>query len=109
MGSKGASGGPAQGTLCDEAYLDPLIQRRGNAPQHGDRMAVIIGVLKAANSRGGRSHKFGECSLRKTGPGAQARDLAGNVRIGALFLQGGQPVGAAGVVTFVNDRQGITG
>jgi hypothetical protein len=43
--------------------LDPFVQSRGNAPGHRQGMALIVGVPKAANDRGGGADLPGERTL----------------------------------------------
>ncbi len=43
----------------DEANLNALVERGGDASEHRKRVTLVIGVFKARDDRGGRPHELG--------------------------------------------------
>ena len=60
----------------NEANFDSVIQRIRDPAQHCKGVALIVGVLKAANDRRCGSDEFGKLSLGEARPGPQLENLA---------------------------------
>src|SRR5713101_8186072 len=73
----------------NEADLDPFVERRGNAPQHRQRVALVVVVLEPRDDGGCGVHPGSEL-LRQLGLGAQLVHLASDLGAGAGFLKLGQ-------------------
>src|SRR6266568_148767 len=81
-----------------KADFDALLHCRGDAPEHGQGVALVVCVLQPANYRGSRPHQLGKLALRQAALGAKSVDLACNVVIGARFFKLGDSLRPAFVV-----------
>ena len=73
----------------------------GNAAQHRQRVALVVGVLETADYGGGSSHSLGEVTLAQGGlcpePVKQRRDLG----VEQVHLVDGPPLGIVPDMTVV--------
>src|SRR5260370_41565102 len=70
-----------------KADFGALLHCRGDAPEHGQGVAVVVCVLQPADYRGCCPHQLGKLALRQAALGAKSVDLARNVVIGARFFK----------------------
>ncbi len=75
---------PRRPARVNEAKFDALVQRAGDAPEHRQRMPLVIGVFQPANHGSGRADEFCELLLREARALAEFVNLARNrvVRLG---------------------------
>src|ERR1019366_8054445 len=73
----------------NEADFDALAEGGGDAAQHGERMALVVGVLKAADDGGGGADPLSELTLGEPRGGPHTVDQAGDVDLSfGLFVFG---------------------
>src|ERR1017187_5515352 len=65
-GSGSAMSRRSQSLPGQEPNLNTLVERFGYALEHGERVPLVVGILKAANGRFGRVHPVGQLLLRET-------------------------------------------
>lgn len=82
------SGSVKGGLAGNETNLDALIQGGGDPLEHGQRMALIVRILQPADDRSGGADQVGQGPLTEAGCLPQVVNLAGDFRVGPLFLEG---------------------
>ncbi len=92
------SGSVEAGLARDEANLDALIQDGGDPLEHGQRMPLIVRILQPADDRIGGADQVGQGPLTEAGGLPQGIYLAGDFRVGPLFLEGGLAFRPVGIV-----------
>ena len=65
----------------------------GDPAEHGERVAVVVGVLQAADDRRGGPDPRGRLALGEPGLGPEPVDLAGDLGVGDGPFEGGDPLG----------------
>lgn len=83
--------------------LDAPVQRRGDAIEHRQRVAFIIGVFEAANDRRSGANHPCQLPLAKTGLGPQGDDFTRNLISGPCPLQFGKPSRLTFVIAAMKD------
>src|ERR1019366_5525329 len=82
----------------NEADFDALAEGGGDAAQHGERMALVVGVLKAADDGSGGADLLSELALGERRGGPHTINQAGDIDLSfGLFVFGD----AFGIVTDV--------
>ena len=87
--------------------LDPLIQRACDPAQHRQGVALVIGILKAADDRCGGAYELGELSLGEGRRCPQFVDFAGDLFVRARLFQVLHPGWFAFVGSAVKDLHRI--
>ena len=89
--------------LCrqGEANLYPPADRRSDAPEHRERVAVVVSVLKPADDRGRGSDSLRERTLGQAGLGAKFVDVGGYCRVRLSLLVRGDPLGVVANVAII--------
>src|ERR1019366_1360080 len=73
----------------NEADFDALAEGGGDAAQHGERMALVVGVLKAADDGGGGADLLSELTLGERRGGPHTINQAGDIDLSfGLFVFG---------------------
>src|SRR5512135_3768163 len=84
VSQRGLSGRPRCTLERHEANLNPLVQPGGDAPEHRERVAVVVGILKTADHRRRSSHDLRERGLGEAGLHAEVVELASDFGIREL-------------------------
>ena len=86
---------------------DPLAEGVGDAFEHGETVAVIVGVFQAADDGLGRPDLAGEVLLVEIGREAKLVDLLGNPQVLPLAGQRRQSFLTAFDISPVKNRHGV--
>jgi hypothetical protein len=71
----------------DKSDFQALMKCKSDAPEHRQRMAVVIGIFQAANDRRRGADKLRQLALGYTHPGSKLINSAGDLGIYSSFVQ----------------------
>src|SRR5688500_9012507 len=87
----------------DKADFDALSYGGGDATEHFEGMAGVVGVLERADHGFGCANHLGEAGLGQAGFFAQLVDFSGKLILGACFFELGNPLRLAAVISAMQD------
>ena len=90
-----------------EMDFHALPESRSNPAEHGEGMALIVGILQPANDGCAGSNKVGKLALRKSGFSPELENFPGHVVGRTHLLERGEPFRMTGVVAPVQDAKAV--